>query len=87
MTREYVCKDCEYIGEVKSGKRGNFLVSTLLWTFVIPGIFYSIWRMTGKNRCKNCDGSHLATLDSEYGKYALEKFYLKNLQSSESNND
>ena len=83
MTREFVCKDCEYIGKAKSGKRGNFLVSTLLWTFVIPGIAYSIWRMMGKNKCQKCGSTALASLDSEYGKYALEKFYLKNLESND----
>lgn len=79
MTREFACKDCEYIGEVKSGKRGNFIVSTILWTFVIPGIAYSIWRRMGRNSCPKCGSTSLARLDSEYGKYALERLYTQNL--------
>ncbi len=81
MAREFVCKDCGHIGIPEGYKklRGNFLVSNFLWLFIIPGLVYSIWRRTGKGCCTKCSSTALASLDSEYGKYALEEFYLKEI--------
>ena len=79
MSREFVCKDCRHLGVPEGyGKlRGNFLVASILWIFVVPGIIYSIWRRTGKGSCAKCASTSLASLDSDYGKIALEEFYMK----------
>ncbi len=79
MSREFVCKDCRHLGVPQGyGKlRGNFIVSTILWTFVIPGIIYSIWRRTGRGSCARCGSTALTSLDSSYGKIALEEYYIK----------
>jgi hypothetical protein len=79
MSREFACKDCGHIGfsNGQGGLRGNFLVSSILWIFVIPGLIYSIWRRTGKGYCAKCGSTSLASLNSEYGKAAMEEFYMK----------
>lgn len=79
MAREFACKDCGHIGtpDGYGQLRGNFLMSALLWTFVIPGMIYSIWRRCGKGTCPKCGGTSFASLNSEFGKLALEEFYAK----------
>lgn len=86
MSREYVCKDCGYIGPIKSGKRGSFWVSTILWTiFFLPGLIYSIWRMMGRNSCTKCGSTSLAKLNSTYGQYILERTCLENITTNSNN--
>lgn len=86
MSREFVCKNCGNIGPTNGyGRlRGNVLVSTILWTFVIPGLAYSIWRRTGRGSCSKCGGTSLASLSSKYGKRAMEEFYLKEFSKTPS---
>ena len=81
MKKEFICKNCNYIGEVDGGEmRGNFWVSTILWTlYMIPGIIYSIWRRSAKKRCKKCGSGSLIKLNSAEGKKAMEKILLDNL--------
>ncbi len=82
MAKEFVCKSCGHIGEAKGGKRGSFWAELTMWSFILPGIFYSIWRRIDKRRCSLCEGTSLADLNSPYGKVALEKFYLNNIKAN-----
>ena len=79
MSRDFVCRVCKHIGVPRGqGKlRGSLIISTILWMFVLPGLLYSIWRRTGKGSCKECGSSDLASMSSDYGKIALEEFYMK----------
>ena len=50
--------------------RGTYLIKLVLWLcFLLPGIFYSIWRHTiRENVCRCCGGNTLVPPDSPRGK-------------------
>ena len=83
MSREFICKDCGHVGSAKKliSFRNNFLVSSLLWFLMLPGLLYFIWKLFGGRRryCQECGSSAVSTTDSGYGKVAMEEIYLKKL--------
>jgi len=65
MKKQYECKLCKHKGVTKKKIKGSFLVEVILWLFfIIPGLIYSIWRLTTKdNVCSNCGhSSHLVPI-------------------------
>ncbi len=76
MATRYVCKVCGYIGEPLNKKRGNFLISTILWSiYMLPGLIYSLYSRTNNKRCAKCKSQDLASVNSTYGKVMLEEYY------------
>ena len=73
MSREYVCKYCGHIGIPDGAKsRNGFLSAIIFLLFMLPvGLFRK------KGRCSKCGGTSLASLNSKYGKKAMEEFYMK----------
>lgn len=53
---DYICTSCDYVGPQALVKPGSRLVEVLLWTvLLVPGPFYSIWRIMGKHyACPKC---------------------------------
>ncbi len=82
MTKEYACKTCGNIGEVDGGIRGSFMMELTMWSFILPGIFYSIWRRMQRKSCKKCYSHSLVSLQSKEGKEILEKHYLNSIRNS-----
>ncbi len=69
------CTSCGHIGKSKKKTPGSFFTELLLWMLlIVPGLIYSIWRLTARKKvCVNCghptvipEGSPLAkkNLDS-----------------------
>lgn len=83
MSREYICQDCGHIGTAKKlvTFRTNFLLSSLLWFLMLPGLLYLVWYliMGRKRKCSQCGSSAVSTMNSAYGKASLEELCLKNL--------
>ena len=50
------CKKCGNLGPTKRTMKGSFAVELVLWLFfLLPGLVYSIWRLTTKGRgCSVC---------------------------------
>jgi hypothetical protein len=49
MASEKFCPNCGTIGKPKKKTKGSFAIEVLLWLcFLIPGLIYSLWRMTSK---------------------------------------
>ena len=50
------CPNCKYRGPGKYTVKGKFATECLLWLlFILPGLIYSIWRLTTKGlRCPKC---------------------------------
>ena len=65
-----VCVKCGSITDraVKS-MRGSFLLECLLWLlFVLPGVIYSVWRLTTKAKvCPACGSKDIVPLSSPIG--------------------
>ncbi len=75
MEENLVCTECEFIGPPKMVKRGSAGMEWFLWlTLLIPGPFYSFWRIMNKKRiCAKCNGTILVTLDSRLGRVIAGK--------------
>lgn len=54
-----VCKDCGHIGSSKQVIKGSIIFEIILWLcFIVPGLIYTIWRLSTKRQaCPECGGS------------------------------
>lgn len=70
MSAKYVCTNCGYVGLPKTVTKGSFLIELVLWLFfLIPGLIYSIWRLTSRHKaCPKCEASNMIPTDSPRGK-------------------
>lgn len=64
-----ICKDCGSTRGKKRGVKGSLFMEIALWLFfLLPGIIYSIWRLTTKfDACKDCGSATLLPIDSPMG--------------------
>lgn len=60
-TENFICGECKGISDIRSGKRGSALISTILWSgFIIPGLLYSLWcRRKQPKICNYCGSDFL----------------------------
>jgi len=64
--KDMFCKACGHSGETTTLVRGNFLIEVILWLcFLVPGLIYSIWRLSTKAaKCPKCGSVDLVPPDS-----------------------
>ena len=57
----YYCKNCDSNVKGKRKTPGSFLVELILWLmFILPGLIYSIWRISNKKViCERCGWEYL----------------------------
>ena len=67
---QLICLNCGTVGAPKTVTKGSFLVEIILWLFfIIPGIIYSIWRLTTRAKaCCSCGAENMVPLNSPIGK-------------------
>lgn len=72
-----ICPNCGTRGEPKTITKGNLAIELILWLcFLIPGLIYSIWRMTSKVQgCPSCGQPDMINVTTPNGKLLIEKFY------------
>ncbi len=70
-----VCTVCGYVGEAKKHTKGNFLIEVVLWLcFIVPGLIYSIWRLTTKQTiCPKCKNSSMIPTDTPVGQKLMNE--------------
>ncbi|MFZ1735709.1 MAG: hypothetical protein WAU31_02125 [Candidatus Moraniibacteriota bacterium] len=73
--KPFVCTVCGYTGKPKTIIKGNFIIEVILWFFfLIPGIIYSIWRMSSKyTACPKCKNSSMIPSDSPVGMKLMDE--------------
>jgi len=66
---DWICTSCSTITEPESFTKGSILIEIILWlAFIIPGVIYSIWRLTTKQQvCPACKKPSLIPLDTPAG--------------------
>lgn len=72
---EKVCRDCETVAEPKRETKGSIWIELILWLcFLVPGLIYSIWRLTTRyDVCPACGSQNIVPLNSPAGrKFAVE---------------
>jgi len=55
--KESICPNCGYIGRRKTVTRGGCFIELVLWLFfLLPGLLYSVWRLSSKYKvCPHCE--------------------------------
>lgn len=67
------CQACGTIAQPKRHTKGSFAIEVVAWLFfLLPGIIYSLWRLTSKQWiCPNCGSVDIIPLDSPKARAAL----------------
>jgi ribosomal protein L40E len=70
-----VCKRCGTAAPSKTVIRGSFLIEIILWLcFIVPGIIYTLWRLTTRAKaCVTCGSTDLVPQDSPAGKRLMRE--------------
>jgi hypothetical protein len=72
-----ICTVCGTAGEPKTITKGSTLIELILWLcFLIPGLLYSIWRLTSRHKaCAACGNQNLVPPDSPIGKKIVTELH------------
>lgn len=67
---DMVCTSCGFQGKAKKALRGSWVAELFLWLFfIIPGVFYTIWRQVGPAKsCPKCKNETMIPADTPMGK-------------------
>jgi 5-methylcytosine-specific restriction endonuclease McrA len=73
---DYVCSHCGTTGAVRTHTRGSLLIEIILWLcFIVPGVIYSLWRLTTRRRiCAACGQDALVPSNSPRGRELVARF-------------
>ena len=69
-----VCTNCGFIGKPKMKTKGSIFLEILLWMlFLLPGLIYSVWRMSTKQKvCPKCEAPNMVPEDSPAGQKIIQ---------------
>ena len=73
-----ICKDCGTVDDPKRFTKGSIFIEIILWIcFLIPGLIYSIWRLTSRyDGCPVCGSQNIVPISTPIGtKLASEVGY------------
>jgi hypothetical protein len=70
MAKLMVCTMCETTDHPKKRTKGSFGIEVVLWlAMIIPGLIYSLWRLTTTAKvCKACGSENIVPADSPAGR-------------------
>ena len=73
MTNDRFCLTCHSVGNPKTETRGSILIEIVLWLcFLVPGLVYSLWRLTTRRKvCRQCGSAQLVPVTSPAARKAL----------------
>ena len=66
MANVMFCTHCGTQAKPKKKTPGSFLIELFLWCFfIVPGLIYSLWRVSNKKQvCPTCGAEHMVPLSS-----------------------
>jgi hypothetical protein len=68
-----VCAACLYRGSPVTRKKGSVWTEVLMWSFIIPGPFYTVWRLKSRQRvCPQCGRPGMVPVDTPVGERLLK---------------
>jgi uncharacterized membrane protein YqaE (UPF0057 family) len=70
QSHQLICPVCGSVGNTQSFTPGSFLIEVVLWLcFLIPGLIYSLWRLSARKKvCAGCGSAQLIPLNSPMGR-------------------
>lgn len=62
----WFCTQCEQLGTPRTVTKGSFVIEVLAWLcFLIPGVLYSLWRLTTRHKaCPHCGSASIVPSSS-----------------------
>jgi tellurite resistance protein TehA-like permease len=68
------CTNCGTVGRPVTVTKGSIALELLLWLcFLLPGILYSVWRLSSRYRaCPSCRAGNMIPTDSPRARERLE---------------
>ena len=85
MSEKYICTNCGYEGRPVSYTPGSFWLELVLWLFfLLPGLVYSIWRLSARKKvCPKCKSPYMIPIDSPLGQKLHREFHSDNLKENQ----
>ncbi len=73
---QLICANCGTIGKPKTVTKGSIATEIVLWLlFIVPGVLYSLWRLTTRAKaCRSCGSENMLPLNSPRGKKLQNEF-------------
>lgn len=70
-----VCQNCGTRGEPKTITKGNIAIEIILWLcLIIPGLIYSVWRLTTRQpACPACGQTSMIGITTPKGRQLIER--------------
>lgn len=74
-TADRYCTQCGTVALPKNTIKGSFFVELLLWCCLfIPGLLYTLWRLSTKAQvCPACGAPNMIPVDSPIARKALQQ--------------
>src|SRR5574337_1458019 len=71
-----ICTTCGAQTDMPQSKtRGSFVIEIVLWILVIPGLLYSLWRQSTRQKvCPSCGNATLILANTPDGRKLAERF-------------
>lgn len=69
------CRECGTIGYTKKQWPGSFFMELVLWCFfIVPGLLYSLWRISARYPvCRTCGSRNVIPVDSPVAQKLLKE--------------
>jgi len=66
---EFICSNCGFKGKPKKRKKGSLLLEICLWILaILPGVLYTVWRLTTIAKvCPKCGKDTMIPLSTPIG--------------------
>ncbi len=73
MSSQFFCTSCGDVGKARVRNRGSSAIEVILWLcFLVPGFFYTVWRMGRKDRsCRTCNAATVIPADSPMARHDM----------------
>lgn len=86
MAKAFICTSCGCYCYPQKKTRGSFAIEIILWLFfLIPGLIYTIWRLTTRySVCPKCGHSTLVPSDSPVGQKLLNQYHIAQTENGNS---
>jgi Sel1 repeat len=83
-TGSMICQNCGTRGEPKTITKGSIWIEIILWLcLIVPGLIYSIWRLTTRQKgCPSCGQVSMIPVNTPIGRTLVEKLLVQSGSSS-----
>lgn len=70
-----ICPECGTVAKPLNKTKGSMAIELALWLMlIVPGLIYSIWRLTSSFKaCPGCGCDHMIPIDTPNGKKLYEQ--------------